>query len=580
LTTDLTAEITRVLSASKAVESPFAVRSSASFEDGGKRSWAGQFTTVLRVADDGLEEAILQCWRSAFSLHALSYNPAAYRNFGFAVVIQRMVEPDASGVLFSYDPTHGGQQRALLEATPGTGELLVGGGEVPLALYLQRPGGLVVRRRASHPRNEALLLPDHISKLWGLALAVEELFGCGVDIEWAMVGDEPVLLQARPITAASMEGSAPELLDGVPDPSKFELTFKVGGLPFLMADILTEGFGYLAPFFVFSKDEFRQYFPERIMDWAATEGYRWLRLDEGFQLYQSEFEDFYRESKAETDLLLENATLDATAVGAVWKHCSEVMRRYSRMDFQFTNLVAAYAGHDVAIGANLERLAKFKDRAREWVNDALINVDSAFGRVVGRLADQLKVSSALVVYLSKEELAFALRRGFVNEGDSQAAEARSKAYAIFTSSAQGPEYLSGTQAADLFDRVVERERVLEGAPLHGEVANRAGLAHLVGMAYVLPVDYGDPQELAAAVDGMPHGDILFAEFTAPELLRACEKASGIVTDLGGMLSHAAIVSRELGVPCVVGTKVGTHVIRTGDRVQIDLTSGSIERVDA
>ncbi len=74
------------------------------------------------------------------------------------------------------------------------------------------------------------------------------------------------------------------------------------------------------------------------------------------------------------------------------------------------------------------------------------------------------------------------------------------------------------------------------------------------------------------------GDILIAASTMPAFVPAMEKAAAIVTNEGGLLSHAAIVSRELKVPCVVGTKTATRVFRDGDKLEVDATRGVIRKV--
>ena len=69
-----------------------------------------------------------------------------------------------------------------------------------------------------------------------------------------------------------------------------------------------------------------------------------------------------------------------------------------------------------------------------------------------------------------------------------------------------------------------------------------------------------------------------AAATVPAFVPAMEKAVAIVTDEGGLLSHAAIVSRELGVPCVVGTKIATKALRDGDMVEVNATKGIVRKV--
>ncbi len=74
------------------------------------------------------------------------------------------------------------------------------------------------------------------------------------------------------------------------------------------------------------------------------------------------------------------------------------------------------------------------------------------------------------------------------------------------------------------------------------------------------------------------GDILVTSMTRPEMVVAMEKAAAIVTDEGGITSHAAIVSRELGIPCIIGTKIATKMLKTGDHVEVDATKGIVRKI--
>jgi phosphohistidine swiveling domain-containing protein len=75
------------------------------------------------------------------------------------------------------------------------------------------------------------------------------------------------------------------------------------------------------------------------------------------------------------------------------------------------------------------------------------------------------------------------------------------------------------------------------------------------------------------------GDVLVAVTTHPDYVPAMQKSAAIVTDEGGMLSHAAIVSRELGIPCVVGTEIATKVIQHGQKVEVDATNGVVRLLE-
>ncbi|HLD75648.1 MAG TPA: PEP-utilizing enzyme, partial [Candidatus Norongarragalinales archaeon] len=79
------------------------------------------------------------------------------------------------------------------------------------------------------------------------------------------------------------------------------------------------------------------------------------------------------------------------------------------------------------------------------------------------------------------------------------------------------------------------------------------------------------------VHKLKQGDVLFSYATTPELMAAIRKAGAIVTDRGGVTCHAAIVSRELKIPCVIGTKIGTQWIREGETVHVDASAGRVRK---
>lgn len=72
------------------------------------------------------------------------------------------------------------------------------------------------------------------------------------------------------------------------------------------------------------------------------------------------------------------------------------------------------------------------------------------------------------------------------------------------------------------------------------------------------------------------GEILVATMTTPDYISAMEKAAAFVTDEGGVTCHAAIVAREFGVPCVVGTQVATKVLRDNDLVEVNAATGTVK----
>ena len=180
-------------------EAAFAVRSSALAEDSARASFAGEFETVLDVrTDDAIRAAIQTVRRSRHSQRVRAYSQArrvgpdsAAPVFEMAVVVQRLVPAEMSGVLFTADPVTGSRNQMTGNYVHGLGEGLVSGRARPLAFTLSRPRG-----RYEGPAE----LKPAARRLFKLARRLERHLGGPQDIEWAVVGRKLVLLQSRPIT--------------------------------------------------------------------------------------------------------------------------------------------------------------------------------------------------------------------------------------------------------------------------------------------------------------------------------------------------------------------------------------------
>ncbi|NQU98809.1 hypothetical protein HQ533_05040 [Candidatus Woesearchaeota archaeon] len=81
------------------------------------------------------------------------------------------------------------------------------------------------------------------------------------------------------------------------------------------------------------------------------------------------------------------------------------------------------------------------------------------------------------------------------------------------------------------------------------------------------------------MDKMNEGDVLVSPMTTPDFIPMMKKASAIVTDVGGLLSHPAIVSREMNIPCIVGTKIATKILKDGDLVEVDANKGVVRKIE-
>jgi pyruvate,water dikinase len=176
-----------------------AVRSSACAEDSETASYAGQQETYLRVkgADDVCAR-VVDCWASFFSERALFYRSkkGSLEDLRMAVVVQQMVAPRTSGVLFTVDPVRRRRDQMIVEAIFGLGERVVSGEATPDHYVLDRNGAC----KREHIVNGGVLEADELVTLAQLGRSLEELFGGPQDIEWAIADGQVFLLQSRPVT--------------------------------------------------------------------------------------------------------------------------------------------------------------------------------------------------------------------------------------------------------------------------------------------------------------------------------------------------------------------------------------------
>jgi pyruvate,water dikinase len=211
-----------------------AVRSSATAEDTAEASFAGMNETFTNVVERTLADRVLDCWASLWGPRVV-----AYRNSlgltdepTIAVVVQRMVDSEAAGVMFTVDPISQDRTRMLIEGAYGLGEVVVGGQVEPDTYYVSRPAdpskdgvkllnarigskahkivrqedGSEVRVEVPKAERAARVLDDaQVLEVASLGLRIERHYGSPQDVEWALADGSMYIVQSRPITTLQAE---------------------------------------------------------------------------------------------------------------------------------------------------------------------------------------------------------------------------------------------------------------------------------------------------------------------------------------------------------------------------------------
>ncbi|MBU5212855.1 phosphoenolpyruvate synthase [Heyndrickxia oleronia] len=204
-------------------EHAYAVRSSATAEDLPHASFAGQQDTYLNIiGKEAIMQHISKCWASLFTDRAVIYrmqNGFDHSQVYLSVIVQKMVFPQASGILFTADPITSNRKLLSIDASFGLGEALVSGivtadcykvreeeivdkriATKKLAIYAREEGGTKTEQIAPDQQKSQTLTNEQILQLAHIGRQIEAYFGCPQDIEWCLVDDTFYIVQSRPIT--------------------------------------------------------------------------------------------------------------------------------------------------------------------------------------------------------------------------------------------------------------------------------------------------------------------------------------------------------------------------------------------
>ncbi len=201
----------------------WAVRSSATAEDGHETSFAGQHDTFLNIhGPDAVVDTVRRCWISLFTDRAVAYRARHHltqRSLAMAVILQEMVPADWAGVAFTVDPVTGDPAHLVIEGAPGLGDVLVSGKVNPERFVIPHdalapseaervgvrgPSGSACPAVADKSDARPTLNDLLARRVVQLAIQAEQLFGAPQDVEWAVADHRLFLLQSRPITGPAV----------------------------------------------------------------------------------------------------------------------------------------------------------------------------------------------------------------------------------------------------------------------------------------------------------------------------------------------------------------------------------------
>lgn len=211
----------------KALDAKYvAVRSSATAEDSSTASWAGELESYLNTTEENLLDTVKKCWSSLFTPRAIFYRfekELHKTKVSVAVVVQKMVQSEISGICFTVHPVTEDHNQMVIEAGWGLGEAIVGGMITPDTYvihkkeheiadkYISQQEMMITKRGEvteemavpSHQQEQQKLSDEKILELAKLCSKIEQHYGFPCDIEWAFADSKLYITQSRPITTLS-----------------------------------------------------------------------------------------------------------------------------------------------------------------------------------------------------------------------------------------------------------------------------------------------------------------------------------------------------------------------------------------
>ncbi|XP_054711334.1 uncharacterized phosphotransferase YvkC-like [Uloborus diversus] len=611
LSEDLKQEMKKVLSSLyESLENVrFSVRSSAYGEDSEDLSAAGQMLTVLGVRSlKSIADAVIKCWSSKFSFEAVQYS----RQNGqlitspMAVVVQEMVPSEVSGILFTTDPVTGDPTYPCITANYGLGETVVSALAEPDTIKLKRnvnkslsvfektvgskktqvhmTDGDGTEQKFYDSETSSCLTDELAVKIGNVGILIEKCF-CGPrDIEWALYRGELFLLQARPITTLHIETDF-ELIHDQDTPVRSDHEYWtrantgevfLGATSPLAVSVVVNGMDINAHRNQIIREFRTQYCPYVAHVLPVTHKQVTISLID--TLFRNNEKEISNNQKA-FEVALFGRLVSTKKIHEVG------VKRYG-----YATKARKYLGF-LFLGRAMFGIPKAIDKLYKKIDSSVphfenfIDIPSTWQGILDQFPFQCESMLIKTVNWFRQSF-YHLGDLFVQAGLLPEGEL------IFFLTLEEIQDMMEHRTPGLVPKAIRRRRlhptlnslqfpeIIEGIPKpikeDKDVSKYAASFTLKGT----PVCQGKVKATATVVlsleeaSNIKSGDILITHSTDIGWSPYFPLLSGVVTVLGGLISHGNIVAREYGLPCVVGVQKATSAFKSGDIVILDGTSGN------
>ena len=547
-----------------------AVRSSATAEDSVSAAWAGQLDSYLNTTEETLLTNVQKCWASLFTPRAIFYRfekELHTQKISVPVAVHNSGDREYYCIAFSVHPVTEDRNQIIIEAGFGLGEAIVSGSITPdsyvvekeprriidininkqiRALYRVDSGGNEWKDIPEPKASSQVLTEKQILELLELILRIEGHYGFPCDIEWAYEGGHFYITQSRPIT--TLAGKERDAFITMVNMQSREHSLT-----------------YCHVWQIANQTQTRDWFESvKNILFVNNGAHKKTRVWYGQKELENIFINTGMRVKNEKDFFERVSKEFVSLTNELVPYCEGKKKIESLKEWEwfYKKWIEWWAPMAIIFVLPESKTAPESIRERALALRAQTEKysDSGDHLVMEYLYKQYPKYKELVEFMTPDEI---LHIEEFTDVQINEIKSRQNGYVFFNGTLYARNELNSITAK--YKIRLDEPHIQSASEIKGSCASRG---KVTGSVIVI---YGKKDLVRVTPNS-----ILVTEMTSPDYVPYLKKVAAIVTDEGGVNCHAAIVSREMNIPCIIGTKIATQVLKDGDFVEVDADIGVVK----
>jgi len=361
------------------------------------------------------------------------------------------------------------------------------------------------------------------------------------------------------------------------DLSRFKLNYEASGeFSFLLLDIFRNITKDLDLMSIVSGKKLYHYIGENVLEKTLNKAIELCSDDSKFNKFVKSLNEFekniiYLLKKFESDKSLDSFK-------ELYNTFKQLTESFVLIDFDATSDDENKIKENLNIYSNYRKIGPIKNNLRKFINEVFLIRGSYFNKSLTILAEKFEIKPENIFLYKEDELDILLNEGLkVSEKEID----KRKDSFIIVGFSNKIYYFFGDNAKKETERIRKEQSSGYGNPLKGNTSYQSK-EKIKGEVFIFKLNFCNIREqvknFTDKLENHKGNAILVADVTTPEMTPIFNKLAAIVTTYGGINTHAAIISRELKIPCVVGVKGATDILKDGDLIEVDTENGLVKLI--